>query len=89
MLNAELSIAVFAQDNFGAELMRSPMVQWLQIVYSAQRIAVYEATRAKNPQRWSSKTRNWERTKTVHLNPEKLSDTEVLLVREKMAQKMA
>nr|WP_307839019.1 DDE-type integrase/transposase/recombinase [Deefgea sp. CFH1-16] len=45
----------------------------------AQRIAVYEAARAKNPRRWSSKTRNWERTKIVHLNPEKLSDTEVLL----------
>ena len=55
----------------------------------AQRIAVYEAARAENPQRWSSKTRNWERTKVVHLNPEKLSETEALLVREKVAQKMA
>ena len=55
----------------------------------AQRIAVYEAARAKNPQRWSSKTRNWERTKIVHLNPEKRPDTEALLVREKVAQKMA
>ena len=55
----------------------------------AQRNAVYEAARAKNPQRWSSKTRNWERTKIVHLNPEKRPDTESLLVREKVAQKIA
>jgi transposase InsO family protein len=55
----------------------------------AQRIAVYEAARAENPQRWSGKTRNWERTKIVHLNPEKRPDTEALLVREKVAQKMA
>lgn len=55
----------------------------------AQRIAVYEAARAKTPQRWSSRIRNWERTKVVHLNPEKRPDTEALLVREKVAQKMA
>ena len=36
----------------------------------AQRHAVYEAARVKNPQRWSGKTRNWERIEVVHLNPE-------------------
>lgn len=35
-----------------------------------QRHAVYEAARAKNPQRWSGKTRNWSRIEVVHLNPE-------------------
>jgi len=29
------------------------------------------AARAKNPKRWSGKTRNWSRIDRVHLNPEK------------------
>ncbi len=37
----------------------------------ADRQKVYEAARMRNPQRWSGKTRNWERTEVVSLNPEK------------------
>jgi transposase InsO family protein len=35
------------------------------------RKAVYEAAQARNPQRWSGDTRNWQRVKAVHLNPDK------------------
>lgn len=34
------------------------------------RKTLYDAARAKNPQRWSKATRNWNRTPTVYLNPE-------------------
>ena len=54
-----------------------------------QRIAVYEAARAENPQRWSGKTRDWGRVNIVHLNPEKLPAAEPVLVKEKAAQKIA
>ena len=40
-----------------------------QIVLDRQ--AVYEAAKARNPRRWSGKTRNWSLPKTVYLNPEK------------------
>ena len=36
-----------------------------------QRRAVYEQARSRNPHRWSGKTRQWEYTKEVNLNPEK------------------
>ena len=55
----------------------------------AQRNAVYEAARAKNPQRWSRGIRNWDRAEIVHLNPEKTPDLDVIVVREKAGQKMA
>lgn len=34
-----------------------------------QRQAVYEAARARHPQRWRGPIRNWERIQIVHLNP--------------------
>lgn len=37
----------------------------------AQRHATYQAARARHPERWSGKTRNWNRQTHVHLNPEK------------------
>lgn len=37
----------------------------------AKRQAVYQAAKAKNPERWSGKTRNWEHQPVVVLNPEK------------------
>lgn len=37
----------------------------------ADRQKVYETARKRNPQRWSGKTRNWERIEIVRLNPEK------------------
>jgi hypothetical protein len=35
------------------------------------RKAIYEATYAKNPERWSGCARNWQRIEKVHLNPDK------------------
>ena len=37
----------------------------------AERQAVYERAKAKNPSRWSGNTRNWEHQKTMTLNPVK------------------
>ncbi len=37
----------------------------------AHRKAVYEAAKAKNPERWSRETRNWDPVKVVYLNPDK------------------
>lgn len=37
----------------------------------AQRHIVYEQAKAKHPERWSGKTRNWEAVGEVWLNPEK------------------
>lgn len=36
-----------------------------------KRKAVYEAAKARNPNRWSGATRNWELPQVVYLNPEK------------------
>jgi transposase InsO family protein len=36
----------------------------------AKRIEVYEAAKAKHPERWSGNTRNWQRVQKVHLNPD-------------------
>jgi len=35
------------------------------------RKAVYEAARAKHPQRWTGSSRNWQKIQVVHLNPDK------------------
>jgi len=43
----------------------------LDVVLLRKRAAVYEAAKAKHPQRWSGATRNWQPVKIVHLNPEK------------------
>jgi len=40
-------------------------------VLLAQRHALYQAARAKHPQRWSGQTRNWQPATTVFLNPGK------------------
>ena len=37
-----------------------------------QRKAVYAQARARNPQRWSRSTRNWELKDEVWLNPERM-----------------
>lgn len=39
-------------------------------VLLAKRSEVYEAAKAKHPQRWSGSTRNWEPVRVVHLNPD-------------------
>ena len=35
------------------------------------RVTVYEAAKARNPECWSGETRNWKPVLVVHLNPEK------------------
>ncbi len=42
-----------------------------------QRHALYEATKAQHPERWSGPTRNWEPEDTVYLNPAKPTKKEV------------
>jgi amidase len=37
-----------------------------------QRVQVYEAAKARHPQRWSGATRNWQPVSVVHLNPDQL-----------------
>lgn len=37
----------------------------------AMRRAVYEAARARHPNRWSGELRNWTRIDVVHLSPER------------------
>lgn len=37
----------------------------------AKRVELYEAARARHPERWSGATRNWQPVTIVHLNPEK------------------
>ena len=43
----------------------------------AQRNNVYELAKAKNPERWSGSTRNWQPAGEVTLNPEKEEQKEV------------
>ena len=41
------------------------------------RVTVYEAAKARNPERWSGETRNWKPVLVVYLNPEKSLQTEI------------
>jgi putative transposase len=41
----------------------------------AHRKAVYEQAKARNPERWSRQTRNWDPVKVVYLNPDKSDNT--------------
>lgn len=43
----------------------------------ANRKAVYEAAKSKNPNRWSRNTRNWDLEERVWLNPEDEESTEI------------
>jgi len=43
----------------------------------AQREAVYAQAKARNPQRWSGSTRNWELKDEVWLNPERMPPDEL------------
>jgi putative transposase len=47
-----------------------------------KRVTVYEAAKARHPERWSGATRNWEPVTIVHLNPEKNS-TGTVNIKEK------
>jgi transposase InsO family protein len=47
----------------------------LDIALLSKRVEVYEAAKARNPERWSGATRNWQPILIVHLNPEKQDPT--------------
>ncbi len=49
------------------------------------RKGVYEAAKARNPERWSRQTRNWDPVKVVHLNPDKSVDRQRQSALEKVA----
>jgi len=42
----------------------------------AKRKAVYEAAKARHPERWSGATRNWDKVEAVYLNPDKPEPSE-------------
>jgi putative transposase len=43
----------------------------LDVELLSKRAEVYEAAKARHPERWSGETRNWKPVLVVHLNPEK------------------
>ena len=43
-----------------------------------RRAALYETARQRHPQRWKGPTRNWTRIHTVHLNPDRDDDHDVI-----------
>lgn len=57
------------------------------IALLAQRHAVYEAAKARHPERWSGATRNWTPVSVVHLNPEK-TDTKKTERKEPAVQEL-
>jgi len=48
----------------------------LDIAILAHRKVVYEAAKARHPERWSRQTRNWEPVQAVYLNPDKSVDSQ-------------
>ena len=51
----------------------------------ANRKVVYEAAKARHPERWSRRTRHWEPVQVVYLNPDKSCDSSRLDTLEKAA----
>ena len=45
----------------------------LDVALLSKRVEVYEAAKARHPERWSGATRNWQPIKVVYLNPDKRS----------------
>ena len=51
----------------------------------AQRQALYQAAKARHPERWSRHTRNWQPVPVVHLNPNKTDRNETRITMDKAA----
>ena len=62
--------------------MKAKALAGLDIALLRKRVVVYEAAKARHPQRWSGATRNWQPVRVVHLNPEKPA-TEAVMKQEK------
>lgn len=43
----------------------------LDVALLSKRVKLYDAAKARHPERWSGSTRNWQPVTIVHLNPEK------------------
>jgi putative transposase len=50
---------------------------------------VYETALARNPQRWSGTTRNWQRAHAVQLNPDKDDTDHKPITKERIQNKNA
>ena len=55
----------------------------------SKRTEVYEAAKARHPERWSGDTRNWTPVTAVHLNPEKRVTDPVIATEENPELKKA
>jgi len=42
-----------------------------------RRAALYETARQRNPLQWKGRIRNWQRTRAVHLNPDRIDNQDV------------
>jgi len=51
----------------------------------AQRQALYQAAKARHPERWSRQTRNWQPVQVVYLNPDKTDRKEIRNTMDKAA----
>ena len=51
----------------------------------AQRQTLYQAAKARHPERWSRQTRNWQPVQEVYLNPNKTDRNETVNMMEKAA----
>ena len=56
------------------------------IALLTNRVKVYEAARARHPERWSGATRNWKPVLIVHLNPEKPLHPEIIQPEENQTE---
>ena len=45
----------------------------LDVALLSKRVEVYEAAKARHPERWSGASRNWQPIKVVYLNPDQRS----------------
>jgi putative transposase len=55
----------------------------------AKRVELYEAARARHPERWSGATRNWQPVTIVYLNPEKPATKKTHRQEQNLEQKKA
>lgn len=61
----------------------------LDVALLRKRVEVYEAAKARHPERWSGATRNWQPVMVVHLNPEKQATDAIKKKEQDLALKKA
>ncbi len=68
-----LSLPIVFRDMAATWARSAGVMRWNGQQHTAllrQRVEVYEAAKAKHPERWSDTPRNWQRVQVVHLNPD-------------------